>query len=120
MSLDPRKTIFVGGVPRPLKAGTCLMFRLYLVLPYSVAGVFSGVGADNGPTVRRCLLRGHRYGSGAEVPEGRGTRILQQPAGLYGSHLGAFRSAESRRGRETSESYGDVIFESAKLPPDFS
>ena len=23
LPLDPRKTVFVGGVPRPLKAGTC-------------------------------------------------------------------------------------------------
>lgn len=26
MPLDPRKTVFVGGVPRPLKAGACFIF----------------------------------------------------------------------------------------------
>lgn len=30
MPLDPRKTVFVGGVPRPLKAGT-LNFILYFI-----------------------------------------------------------------------------------------
>ena len=28
--LDPRKTIFVGGVPRPLRAGTLSTFSLCL------------------------------------------------------------------------------------------
>lgn len=27
MPLDPRKTVFVGGVPRPLKAGMFLCFK---------------------------------------------------------------------------------------------
>jgi hypothetical protein len=33
MPLDPRKTVFVGGVPRPLKAGasSCLSLFIHLV-----------------------------------------------------------------------------------------
>lgn len=30
MPLDPRKTVFVGGVPRPLKAGNYFFYFFYL------------------------------------------------------------------------------------------
>ena len=33
--LDPRKTIFVGGVPRPLRAGTWLIWMEYLFFFFS-------------------------------------------------------------------------------------
>ena len=37
--LDPRKTIFVGGVPRPLRAG-----KSFIRLPmHSKSGLFGGV-----------------------------------------------------------------------------
>lgn len=31
MPLDPRKTVFVGGVPRPLKAGKCTLLKIFSV-----------------------------------------------------------------------------------------
>jgi len=35
--LDPRKTIFVGGVPRPLRAGMLLsLYLLYIVKAYAI------------------------------------------------------------------------------------
>lgn len=36
MPLDPRKTVFVGGVPRPLKAGIKDYRELFLIKGYKV------------------------------------------------------------------------------------
>ena len=36
MPLDPRKTVFVGGVPRPLKAGMNKSFIYYHLRVYTV------------------------------------------------------------------------------------
>lgn len=49
MSLDPRKTVFVGGVPRPLKAGeryfelvqTCSLTNVCSIFVYCQRRIFS-------------------------------------------------------------------------------
>lgn len=66
--LDPRKTIFVGGVPRPLRAGRFMCF--VYVLQTKTAWItltlfclfvffFSGACHDHGPSVWWSVLRWH-------------------------------------------------------------
>jgi hypothetical protein len=58
MPLDPRKTVFVGGVPRPLKA--CKFeYNIFLLFLAKIIFIFSsksGIGNDNGSFVRWSLL----------------------------------------------------------------
>lgn len=68
MPLDPRKTVFVGGVPRPLKASK----RDYLLLWHDshhpkLSCLSSRVGHDHGSPLWRCLLRWHRHWSWTEI-----------------------------------------------------
>jgi RNA recognition motif len=72
MSLDPRKTVFVGGVPRPLKARK--FFEIFLTMNFFLNYDFklnSGACHDYGPIVWRCLLRWHRHRSRIEVSKGK-------------------------------------------------
>lgn len=80
MPLDPRKTVFVGGVPRPLKAGnyntTMAMAMWYRKTQrHMVNNIFyfinnSWAGYDHGSLVRWRMLCWHRYRSGAEISKG--------------------------------------------------
>lgn len=67
--LDPRKTIFVGGVPRPLRAGTLILTPGWGLHPCHHGSVFSvgimlvfmfchssGTCYDHGPSVWRRML----------------------------------------------------------------
>lgn len=58
MSLDPRKTVFVGGVPRPLKACK-FASNLSVLLDAESYSIHSGTSHDYGSIVRWCLLRWH-------------------------------------------------------------
>ena len=49
------------------------------------------------------MLREHRHGSRAEVPEGGGASVIQQSAVVHGGDFGPLRPVERRRGREASE-----------------
>lgn len=75
--LDPRKTIFVGGVPRPLRAGSYMyVFWEVISLPAPrkqwtevtstlvnstgrLVFCYSGAGHDHGPSVWGGVLRWH-------------------------------------------------------------
>ncbi|CAN7990801.1 unnamed protein product [Ixodes hexagonus] len=61
-------------------------------------------GHDHGPAVRRRLLRGHRHGPGAQVPQGRRPRGLLQPAELHRRHQRPLRPAAARGHREAGGS----------------
>ena len=59
MPLDPRKTVFVGGVPRPLKASKS--FYPWLTHVYYSFNACSWIGNDHGPFVWRRMLCGNRH-----------------------------------------------------------
>lgn len=100
--LDPRKTIFVGGVPRPLRAGIgshdIPVFFFFCSLNSAskqqhmtklLKHVFrfsSGVGYDHGSSVRWRVLRRDRYWPRAEVPKRGGSSGFLQSAELYCCH----------------------------------
>lgn len=73
MPLDPRKTVFVGGVPRPLKACEYFGGRVALRLGemFMLESCCRRTGHHHGPAVRWGLLRRNRHRSGAKVPEGK-------------------------------------------------
>lgn len=73
MPLDPRKTVFVGGVPRPLKACEYFGGRVAPRLGemFILESCCRRAGHHHGPAVRWGLLRRNRHRSGAEVPEGK-------------------------------------------------
>lgn len=60
----------------------------------------SGARHDHGPALRGRLLRGHRHGPRAQVPQGRGQGGVQQPAELHRGHQRALRAAAARRHRQ--------------------
>lgn len=61
--LDPRKTIFVGGVPRPLRAGLCVRVcgdrKGSDSINLTSCGCSSGACYDYGPSVWWSVLRWH-------------------------------------------------------------
>ena len=91
----------MGGVPRPLKAGT--QRHLHLVFTIFIVFITSGARHDHGPAVRRSLLRRHRHRPRAALPQGRGQGRLLQPAELHRRHLRQVRPAPARRDRQEGE-----------------
>lgn len=71
MSLDPRKTVFVGGVPRPLKACKFNVRFVSWNMKFNFVFIISGTGYDYGSLVRRSLLCWNRHGSRVEVSKGK-------------------------------------------------
>lgn len=73
--LDPRKTIFVGGVPRPLRAGIQQDFVVSLYFLFTFTDVFNSCFSwachDHGPSVWGGLLRRDRYGPWTQVSKRR-------------------------------------------------
>lgn len=59
----------------------------------------SGAGHDHGPFVRRGLLRRHRHGPRAEVPQGGGASGLLQSAELHCCYQRSLCAAAARRDR---------------------
>ena len=47
MPLDPRKTVFVGGVPRPLKAGKLSSFLLEILFYLIFSFNFPSISTNN-------------------------------------------------------------------------
>lgn len=105
MPLDPRKTVFVGGVPRPLKAGQSLVLPEGRARTQSSFPACSRVGDDYGSLVWRRLLCWYRHGSRTQVPERRGSSRVLEPAELHRSHQRALRPAATRRHRKEGESW---------------
>ena len=59
--------------------------------------VCSGACHDNGPIVRRRVLRGYRHRPRAEVPQGGGPSGLLQSAELHRSHQRQIRATSTWR-----------------------
>ena len=107
--LDPRKTIFVGGVPRPLRAGKALALAIWMSHdPLRCSS--SWTGDDHGSIVWRRVLCRHRYWSRIEISErSRSSRIFQSTE-LHRCHFCSFRTTATRRDRQTRTSFLFGIF----------
>lgn len=105
--LDPRKTIFVGGVPRPLRAREWHPFKPPddFECPNEAFDTGRWAGHDHEPALWRRVLCGHRHWPRAQVPQRGRTCGLCQSTELHRSHQRSICAAAAWRHRQEGQSY---------------